>query len=106
MTFRPLSNAVVVRPIKEEKIGSIFIPECAQEEKPHWGTVLAAGPGRIAVKGPLKGQRQPLGVERGDKVYYRGGYWHRIDGEEVLIMPEEYIQAIEVCPDPQSLTTP
>jgi chaperonin GroES len=50
--LKPLSDRLVVEPQeKEEKTPSgIILPEMAKE-KPQKGTVLAAGPGRIADDG-------------------------------------------------------
>jgi len=47
MAIKPLADRVLIEaaPEKEEKIGSIFIPDTAKE-KPNVGVIVAAGPGK------------------------------------------------------------
>jgi chaperonin GroES len=92
-TLKPLADRVVVRPSKaEEKTkGGIIVPDTAKE-KPVWGEVIAAGPGRVSDEG----KTIPLEVKVGDKVLYGkySGTEVTIDGEELLIMRESDIFAI------------
>jgi chaperonin GroES len=93
MNLKPLADRVVVRPSKaEEKTkGGIIVPDTAKE-KPVWGEVIAAGPGRTSDDG----KHIPVEVKVGDRVLYGkySGTEVTIDGEELLIMRESDIFAI------------
>ena len=93
MQLKPLADRVVVRPSKaEEKTkGGIIVPDTAKE-KPVWGEVIAAGPGRTSEDG----KHIPMEVKTGDQVLYGkySGTEVTIDGEELLIMRESDIFAI------------
>ncbi len=93
MQLKPLADRVVVRPSKaEEKTkGGIIVPDTAKE-KPVWGEVIAAGPGRTSDDGKLI----PMEVKVGDRVLYGkySGTEVTIDGEELLIMRESDIFAL------------
>ena len=92
-TLKPLADRVVVRPSKaEEKTkGGIIVPDTAKE-KPVWGEVIAAGPGRVSDDG----KQIAMEVKVGDRVLYGkySGTEVTIDGEELLIMRESDIFAI------------
>src|SRR6202162_246920 len=93
MKFRPLSDRVVVRRVKEEEktAGGIIIPDTAQE-KPQEGEIIAVGPGAL----DDNGKRVTPEVKAGDRVLF--GKWSgtevKIDGEELLIMKESDIMGI------------
>jgi chaperonin GroES len=93
MQLKPLADRVVVRPSKaEEKTkGGIIVPDTAKE-KPVWGEVIAAGPGRTTDDG----KHIPMEVKIGDRVLYGkySGTEVTIDGEELLIMRESDIFAL------------
>jgi chaperonin GroES len=93
MQLKPLADRVVVRPSKaEEKTkGGIIVPDTAKE-KPVWGEVIAAGPGRVTEDG----KHIPMEVKVGDRVLYGkySGTEVTIDGEELLIMRESDIFAL------------
>ncbi|MGH2566999.1 MAG: co-chaperone GroES [Bacteroidota bacterium] len=93
MQLKPLADRVVVRPSKaEEKTkGGIIVPDTAKE-KPVWGEVIAAGPGRTSEDG----KQIPMELKIGDQVLYGkySGTEVTIDGEELLIMRESDIFAI------------
>ena len=93
MTLKPLADRVVVKPSEaEEKTkGGIIVPDTAKE-KPVWGEVIAAGPGRTTDDG----KHIPMEVKVGDKVLYGkySGTEVTIDGDEVLIMRESDIYAL------------
>jgi len=93
MTLKPLADRVVVKPSQaEEKTkGGIIVPDTAKE-KPVWGEVVAAGPGKVSDDGKLI----PMEVKVGDRVLYGkySGTEVTIDGEELLIMRESDIFAI------------
>src|ERR1700750_25108 len=93
MKFRPLSERVVVRRVKEatKKSGGIIIPETAQE-KPQEGEVVSVGPGAL----DDNGKRVAPEVKAGDFVLF--GKWSgtevKVDGEDILIMKESDIMGI------------
>jgi chaperonin GroES len=91
--LNPLADRVVVKPAEaEEKTkGGIILPDTAKE-KPVEGTIVAAGPGKIADNGELV----KMSVKVGEKVLYGkySGTEVTIDSEEYLIMRESDIFAI------------
>lgn len=93
MKIQPLADRIVVRAAEaEEKTkGGIFLPDTAKE-KPVWGEVIAAGPGKTTDDG----KKIAMEVKVGDKVLYGkySGTEITVDGEEVLIMRESDIFAI------------
>ena len=93
MNLKPLADRVVVKPsaAEEKTKGGIIVPDTAKE-KPVWGTVVAAGPGKVSDEGKLIAPE----VKVGDSVLYGkySGTEVTIDGEELLIMRESDIFAI------------
>ncbi|MDD8018353.1 MAG: co-chaperone GroES [Bacteroidota bacterium] len=93
MKIHPLADRIVVKPAEaEEKTkGGLFLPDTAKE-KPVWGEVIAAGPGKTTDEG----KKVAMEVKVGDKVLYGkySGTEVTIDGQEVLIMRESDIFAI------------
>lgn len=93
MAIKPLADRVLIEaaPEKEEKIGSIFIPDTAKE-KPTIGVVVAVGPGKTADDGKLVAPQ----VKAGQKVLYGkySGTEIKDDGKEYLIVRESDILAI------------
>lgn len=92
MAIKPLADRVLIKPLeeKEDKVGSIYIPETAKE-KPQEGTVEAVGPGRTE-----DGKHVPLDVKVGDKVLYGkyAGTEIKHDGSDYLIIRESDILAV------------
>ena len=93
MKIHPLADRIVVKPAEaEEKTkGGLYVPDTAKE-KPVWGEVIAAGPGKTTEEG----KKVPMEVKVGDKVLYGkySGTEITIDSQEVLIMRESDIFAI------------
>ena len=94
MKIKPLSDHILIEPIKEEektKTG-ILLPETAEKEKPEEGKVIAVGPGRKTASGKII----PLDVKEGDKVLFTkyGPNEIKVDDKEYLIAKEEDILAI------------
>ncbi|MBW8074580.1 MULTISPECIES: co-chaperone GroES [Metallibacterium] len=93
MKLRPLHDRVIVKRLEEERVsaGGIVIPDSAAE-KPSRGKVIAAGPGKVNDEGKVR----PLDVKAGDTILF--GKWSgtevKVDGEELLVMKEEDIQAV------------
>jgi len=93
MKIRPLSDRVLVQPVKEadEKKGGIIIPDTAKE-KPQEGKVIAVGTGKI----DDSGKKIPFNVKKGDRVLMPkyGGTEVKIDEKEYQIVREEDILAV------------
>jgi len=91
--LKPLADRVVIKPspAEEKTKGGIIVPDTAKE-KPVWGEVVAAGPGRTTDDG----KHIPMELKVGDKVLYGkySGTEITIDGEEMLIMRESDIFAL------------
>ncbi len=93
MKLRPLHDRVIVKRLEEERVsaGGIVIPDSAAE-KPSRGKVIAAGPGKVNDEGKVR----PLDVKAGDTILF--GKWSgtevKVEGEELLVMKEEDIQAV------------
>jgi len=96
MEIKPLSDHILIEPIKrEEKTESgILLPETAEKERPEQGKVAAVGPGKKAKDGKVI----PLEVKVGDRVLFTkyGPNEIKIDDKEYLIAKEEDILAILV----------
>jgi chaperonin GroES len=93
LKIRPLRDRILLKRVdeKEQKAGSIIIPDSAKE-KPQQAEVVAVGSGRILDNG----QTSPLTVKAGDTVLI--GKWSgtdvKIDGEEYLILKEDEVLGI------------
>ncbi|MCJ7552734.1 MAG: co-chaperone GroES [Ignavibacteriaceae bacterium] len=83
INLKPLADRIVVKPAEAEEktAGGIILPDTVKE-KPVEGTVVAAGPGKVADDGTVI----KMEVKVGDKVLY-GKY----SGTEVIIKGEEYL---------------
>ena len=94
MNIKPLSDHILIEPIKgEEKTsGGIFLPETAEKEKSEQGKVIATGPGKKTDDGKIV----PMSVRPGDRVLFQkyGPSEIKVDGKEYLIAREEDILAI------------
>lgn len=93
MTFKPLSDRVLVKPTaaEEKTRGGLYIPDTAKE-KPVVGEVVAVGPGRKGDDGKII----PTEVKPGDRVMY-GKYSATevtVEGQELLVMREGDIIAV------------
>jgi chaperonin GroES len=91
--LKPIGDKVIVKPKEEEEktSGGIILPDTAKE-KPHEGTVIAVGPGKVLENG----ERKPMSVKEGDTVIYSkyGGTEVTVGGEEYVILDEDSIYAI------------
>ena len=92
--IRPLADRLVVKELpREERVGSLFIPQTASDQHPvRRAEVVAVGPGRVTDSGKLIEPR----VKTGDKVLFGkySGSEIKVDGEELLIMREEDILGV------------
>lgn len=93
MKVRPLGDRVLVKRVeeKEQKVGSIIIPDSAKE-KPSEGEIVAVGVGARNDKGEVIA----LEVKVGDKILFGkySGSEVKVDGQEYMIMRESDILAI------------
>ena len=94
MRIRPLSDHILIEPIKQEektKTG-ILLPETAEKERPEQGRVISTGPGRKTSSGKIV----PMDVKAEDKVLFTkyGPSEIKVDDKEYLIAKEEDILAI------------
>ena len=93
MTLRPLHDRVLIkrRDQDDDKHGSLIIPDSAKE-KPHEGTVIAVGAGKVADDG----RTLPLGLKKGDRILFGkfSGSEVRLEGEDFLIMKEEDVLGV------------
>ena len=94
MNIKPLSDHILIEPIKEEEKtkSGIFLPDTAQKEKPEQGLVVAVGQGKKTDDGKIV----PVSVKAGDKVLFTkyGPNEIKIDGKEYLIAREDDILAV------------
>ena len=94
MKIKPLSDHVLIEPVKEEertKTG-ILLPETAEKERPEQGKVIAVGPG----KKDKTGRTIPLEVKPGDRVLFTkyGPNEIKVNNKEYLIAKQEDILAV------------
>ena len=94
MNIKPLSNHILIEPIKgEEKTkAGILLPDTSEKERPEQGKVVAIGPG----KKDKKGDFIPLEVKVGNMVLFTeyGPIKIKVEGKEYLIAKDEDILAI------------
>lgn len=94
MKIKPLSDYILIEPIKEqEKTKSgILLPETVDKDKPEQGIVIAIGPG----KKNKKGESISLSIKVGQKVLFTkyGPNEIKVDNKEYLIAREDDILAI------------
>jgi chaperonin GroES len=94
MKIKPLSDHILIEPIKKEEKtkAGILLPDTAEKEKPEEGLVVAVGPGRKVSSGKII----PMSVKEGQKVLFTkyGPNEVKVDGKEYLIAREEDILGI------------
>jgi len=94
MNIRPLSDHILIEPIKEEEKtrGGIFLPETASKEKSEEGKVIAVGSGKMTEDGKII----PMAVKPGDRVLFAkyGPNEIKVDNKEYLIATESDILAV------------
>jgi chaperonin GroES len=94
MQIKPLSDHILIEPIKEEEKtkAGIFLPDTASKEKSEEGKVIATGPGKKTEDGKI----MMMSVKPGDKVLFQkyGPSEIKVDGKEYLIASESDILAI------------
>ncbi len=94
MKIKPLSDHILIEPIKEEEKtkAGILLPDTAEKERPEQGKVIAVGPG----KKDKTGKSIPLDVKPGDTVLFTkyGPSEIKVDNKEYLIAKQEDVLAI------------
>jgi chaperonin GroES len=94
MQIKPLSDHILIEPVKEEEKtkAGIFLPETASKEKSEEGKVVAIGPGKMNDEGKII----PMSIKPGDRVLFTkyGPNEIKIDNKEYLIATESDILVI------------
>jgi chaperonin GroES len=94
MKLKPISDHIIIEPIKEEEKtkGGIFLPQTSDKERPDQGMVIAVGPGKTNSSGKII----EMEVKKGDKVVFNkyGHHEVKINEKEYLILRQEDILAI------------
>jgi chaperonin GroES len=94
MNIKPISDHIVIEPLKaEEKTKSgILLPQSSEKDRQEQGTVIAVGPGKITPSGKVI----PMEIKAGDKVLFTkyGPHEIKIEGKEYLIASQNDILAI------------
>lgn len=93
VNLKPLGDRLVIKPASREEMtaSGIVLPDTAKE-KPHRGTVIAAGEGRR----DDDGDRIPMDVSVGDEVLFAkyAGTEFKMDDQDLLILAEKDVLAI------------
>ena len=95
MKLKPLGDRLIVRrhPEETKTTGGIILPDTAKK-KPHKGTVLAVGAGKLLKDGTRRG----LQVKEGDVILFTAWagdeFKDRAKQEEILVMHEEDVLAV------------
>lgn len=93
MKIQPLSDHILIEPVREEKKrGGIILPDTIDKERPEKGKVIAVGPG----KRDKDGKRSPLEIKKGDVVLFTkyGPSELKIEDKEYLVAREDDILAV------------
>ncbi|HDY72591.1 MAG TPA: co-chaperone GroES [bacterium] len=94
MNIKPLSDYILIEPIKEEERtkSGILLPETVDREKSEQGKVIAVGPGKRTSADKII----PMNVKVGQKVLFTkyGPSEIKVDGKEYLIAKQEEILAV------------
>ncbi|OGN08639.1 MAG: co-chaperone GroES [Candidatus Yanofskybacteria bacterium RIFCSPHIGHO2_02_FULL_41_11] len=91
--IKPLSDHILVEPLREEKKrGGIILPDTVEKERSEKGKVVAVGPG----KRDKDGKRVPVDVKKGDIVLFTKYSPNevKVDGKEYLVIKEDDVLAI------------
>lgn len=88
MKIKPLSNHILIQPIKvEEKTkAGILLPGTAERERPEQGKVIATGPGKRGRDGKII----PLEIKPGQRVLFT-----KYGPNEIKMNDKEYLMARE-----------
>ena len=91
MNLKPLTDHLIVKPIKKQEKSGIVLPEDAKE-KAEQGEVVATGPGRILDNG----SRLEMSVKIRDKIMFKkyAPKEIKVDNEEYFVLSESDVIAI------------
>ena len=93
MKIQPLSDHVLIEPLREEKKkGGIILPDTVDKGRPEKGKVVAVEPGRVK----KDGKRTLMELKKGQVVLFKkyGPDEIKIEDKEYLIAREEDILAV------------
>ena len=94
MNIKPLSDYILIEPIKEEEktMSGILLPETANKESSEQGKVIAVGPGKRTPADKMIS----MDVKVGQKVLFKkyAPSEIKVDGKEYLIAKQEDILAV------------
>lgn len=94
MNIKPLSDHILIEPVKQEEKtkAGIFLPDTASKDRSEEGVIVAVGPGKKTDDGKII----MMSVKAGDKVLFTkyGPSEIKVDGKEYLIASESDILAI------------
>jgi chaperonin GroES len=95
MKLKPIGDRLIVKrhPLEDKTAGGIILPDNAKQ-KPHKGTVIAVGPGKVG----KDGARRAMQVKEGDEILFTAwaGDEFKDRGKEdtILVMHEEDVLAV------------
>lgn len=94
MTLKPLSNNVILKPLKREamtKFG-LVLPDTVDKDRPERGEIIACGPGKTLDNGQIL----KMSVSVGDQILFKkySPDEIKIDGEDYLVLSENDIIAV------------
>ena len=94
MNIKPLSDYILIEPIKEEEKtkSGILLPDTVDKERPEQGIVIAVGPGKRTSSDKMI----PMNVKVGQKVLFTkySPSEIKVEEKEYLIAKQEDILAI------------
>lgn len=95
LKFKPIGDRILIKIDKEadQKTASgIYVPDSSRQEKPDFGTIIAAGEG----KRTEAGKTIPMRVKVGQTIMFAKFSYDeiKIDGEEYLVISENNILGI------------
>jgi chaperonin GroES len=84
--FVPQHDLILVRPLDNEKVGSIFMPAMKRSLPTTIGVVVATGPGGLTITG----NRDPMELQVGEKIVVRNGEGDhpevKVNGEKLILV--------------------
>ena len=94
MNIKPISDHIVIEPLKaeEKSKGGILLPQTGEKDRQEQGKVIAVGPGKTTASGKVI----PMEIKVGDRVLFTkyGPHEIKIDNKEYLIASQNDILAI------------
>lgn len=90
-----IKDRIIVRqvPMEDRTPGGLYIPECARDiRNSQLADVVCVGPGRLL----RNGERVPVQVKPGDRIYYHrdAGWDVEVGGEKLMMLPEEDVLGV------------